>query len=440
MAFLTKQAVRTAFRFQVGKYLSAFCLASSIFGTGAMAAETYRLSAQDKLRIGVVEWLPGSGDMRSPISGEFSVSSSGTVSLPLLGDVPAAGSTPDELAHQISEKLAAKLGMEGKPNTSVEVVQFRPFYIVGSVERAGEFAYRPRMTVLQAVSLAGGLQRPSDNGLLQLKRDAATAQEDVNAVTVMIDEFTARQARLMGELNQSKAIEFPSEFLSRKSNPRVARLIQLEQILFESRRRLFESGLDAKKKLVVLLGKELQSQQSRMATLKKEYDAMERQLQSMEGMTAKGLAAPGRLLDLVRGVSEISGKIRELDVQSLRTQQEIVTIEQSLTNGSDTRQQEVGAELVQVKGKLTELWLRFQTDKQLIDMAEGMAGREGSGEAQFTLVRDASGTLETIADATEETLLNPGDVLKVQSGGGARVAASRGRATIGMRLPAAVSR
>jgi polysaccharide export outer membrane protein/exopolysaccharide production protein ExoF len=406
--------------------------------TGAAASEEYTLSTQDKVRVGVVEWLPTSGDFRSPINGEFIVNPSGNISLPLIGDIPAFGSTPAALADAISEKLGAKLGLESKPKTSVEVVQYRPFYIAGNVERPGEFAYRPRLTVLQALSIAGGLQRPPDGNLLQLEREAAAAREDIKAMAQTVDEFTAREARLEAELSQATSIKFPQELVDRAEQPQTARLMALEQILFDTRRRLFGANLEGQKKFSALLAKELQSQQVRMSSLKKEQSAVERQLEAMQNMELKGLAAPGRMLDLVRAVSEISGKLRELDAQALRTQQEHLKVEETISNASAQRQHEVGSELMQVKTKLNDLRQRLQTNEQLISVTDRIKRR--AQEARLTIIRDNGSMLETIDAVTEGTLIRPGDVLKVDYNGAAPVAVSQNDAPPMKHLPEAVSR
>jgi polysaccharide export outer membrane protein/exopolysaccharide production protein ExoF len=409
-----------------------------VVASGVATAEEYTLSTQDKVRVGVVEWLPTSGDFRSPINGEFIVNPSGNISLPLIGDIPAFGNTPASLAEAISEKLGAKLGLESKPKTSVEVVQYRPFYIAGNVERPGEFAYRPRLTVLQALSIAGGLQRPPDGNVLQLEREAAAAQEENNAIAHTLDEYIAREARLEAELSQARSIEFPSELLNRDAQPQLDRLMALERILFETRRRLFDANLDGQKKFSALLVKELQSQQSRMTSLKKEQSAVERQLDAMQHMELKGLAAPGRMLDLVRAVSEISGKLRELDAQALRTQQEHLKVEESISNATAQRQHELGNELMQVKTKLNDLRQRLQTNEQLISVTDRIKRR--AQEAKFTIIRDNGNILEAINDVTEETIVKPGDVLKVDYNSAAPIAISHNETLPPKQLPEAVSR
>ena len=77
--------------------------------------------------------------------------------MPLVGVVPAAGYTTEELGTVISRQLMHKLNLATKPDTTVEVTDFRPIYVTGAVEKTGEYPFTAGMNVLQAVSLGGGL-------------------------------------------------------------------------------------------------------------------------------------------------------------------------------------------------------------------------------------------------------------------------------------------
>lgn len=106
----------------------------------------YRLGSGDKLRVIVF----GEDDL----SGEFDVTGSGMVSLPLIGQVRAQGLTVDEFETAIRKKLLD--GYLKNPRVSVEVLNYRPFYIIGEVNEPGQYPYTSGMSVLNAVAVAGG--------------------------------------------------------------------------------------------------------------------------------------------------------------------------------------------------------------------------------------------------------------------------------------------
>ncbi len=90
------------------------------------------------------------------VSGSVPVRPDGKISLPLLNDVQAAGLTPTQLAADITEKLK-KYVEQPRVTVVVTAINSRRVYIMGQVARPGAFPLLPGMTVLQALSSAGGL-------------------------------------------------------------------------------------------------------------------------------------------------------------------------------------------------------------------------------------------------------------------------------------------
>ena len=111
--------------------------------------EEYRIGPGDRLNITVF----GNPDL----SGEVLVDGSGRVSMPLIGQIPANGKTLSELQADITVALDRDFIIN--PRVTVEVVNFRPFYILGQVARPGSYPYIEGMTVRMAVAIAGGFTR-----------------------------------------------------------------------------------------------------------------------------------------------------------------------------------------------------------------------------------------------------------------------------------------
>ncbi len=89
------------------------------------------------------------------LTGEFRVSDSGTIALPLAGPVRAAGLSPDQLGKRVGDTLA-KANLLKSPSVSVEVIAYRPIFVLGEVSKPGQYPYQPGMTVVTAVAVAGG--------------------------------------------------------------------------------------------------------------------------------------------------------------------------------------------------------------------------------------------------------------------------------------------
>jgi polysaccharide biosynthesis/export protein ExoF len=387
------------------------CLAVLIFLfllTGARhgaLAQGYQLGPQDRIRVTVVEWVLD--ELRSPINGEFIVSATGSVSLPLIGEVPAAGIALSDLASSVSQRLQTKLGLTERPNTSIEVVAFRPFYILGDVDRSGEYAYRPGMTVLQAISLAGGFRRP-EAARLQLERDA---QSDLRASSMSVDELVAREARLRAEIDESGAVRFPPELESRKTGRNVSELLNAEILLFEARRRTRDSEVDASAKLMMLFDEEIASLDKHSRALGEQQEASKRQLGLLSNLKERGLASPGREFDLERMLADVQSKQREIETQAVRIQQERAKTESTIGKSKDQRQLEAATELRQIRTALAQFGQRAETARRVLSMT---ATPDPNGaKRDYVIIRQTDPDRQASIVAQEATAIRPGDVLQV---------------------------
>ena len=117
----------------------------------------YRLDAGDKLRV-VVYGQEG-------LTNTYAIDAGGSITMPLIGAVPARGRTPAGLAAEITARL--RNGYIREPSVAVEVETYRPFFILGEVAAPGQYPYVPNMSVESAVAIAGGFSP-------RAKRDSVT--------------------------------------------------------------------------------------------------------------------------------------------------------------------------------------------------------------------------------------------------------------------------
>lgn len=132
----------------------------------ASGEEDYRLDSGDKIKVTVFN--------EPTLSGEFAVSSEGSVSLPLIGDVQVKGKTPQQLGMEVQDKLAD--GYLREPRVSIEVSSYRPFFILGEVEAPGQYPYASGLTVLNAVATAQGFTPRASKKVAYIRRAGATSE------------------------------------------------------------------------------------------------------------------------------------------------------------------------------------------------------------------------------------------------------------------------
>ncbi len=140
--------IRRSLLFLVVTVLMAACAGSQPADPGfaEISLQDYKLDSGDRVRVTVF------GQM--DLSGEFSVDSGGRVALPLLEPVDARGKTTAELARGLEDSLRQSLLRN--PAVSIEITQYRPFFILGEVMRPGQYAFVNGMTVRTAAAIAGG--------------------------------------------------------------------------------------------------------------------------------------------------------------------------------------------------------------------------------------------------------------------------------------------
>ncbi|MDB5447712.1 MAG: periplasmic protein involved in polysaccharide export [Phenylobacterium sp.] len=154
-----------------------FGLFASLAG-GARAADTasepvrvipdYRLGSSDKIRVITFG--------EEALTGEFFIGGSGKVSMPLIGEVQAAGMTIPEFQQEV--ETALKNGYLKEPHVSVEVLTYRPFYILGEVQKPGEYPYSNGLTVLNAVATANGFTYRANTKRVYIKRVDTGAEQE----------------------------------------------------------------------------------------------------------------------------------------------------------------------------------------------------------------------------------------------------------------------
>jgi polysaccharide export outer membrane protein len=132
---------------------------------------SYQLSSGDRLRIVVF----GHEDL----SGEFQVDPEGRISMPLIGDLQAAGRSLDQFEDEIVGLLQPDYLKN--PDVSAELVSYRPLYIIGEVNSPGSYPFESGMTVINAVAVAGGFTYRARKSRIVITRNVNGEQTKLSA-------------------------------------------------------------------------------------------------------------------------------------------------------------------------------------------------------------------------------------------------------------------
>ena len=130
--------------------------------------DSYKLGAGDRLKVNVFG--------EDSLSGEFEIDGQGMVALPLIGNVSAGGSDVRAVEQAITTKL--KDGYLVNPRVSIEVLNFRPFFILGEVKNPGSYPYVNGLTVLNAVALAGGFTHRARTDVVMIRHGSNKTEKE----------------------------------------------------------------------------------------------------------------------------------------------------------------------------------------------------------------------------------------------------------------------
>ena len=158
--------------------------ASPVAGSGQSAAPIVAATSPVAPDPAIADYVLGSGDNlrisvfgEDSLTGQFTVASDGHISFPLIGDVQASGKTVREVREEIAAALAD--GYIKDPRVSAQVMTFRPYYVLGEVEKPGEYPYIGGITVMNAIATAGGFTYRANNHDVFIKKPNETAEHKV---------------------------------------------------------------------------------------------------------------------------------------------------------------------------------------------------------------------------------------------------------------------
>jgi len=373
-------------------------------------AEEYRLGTADRVKIKVQEW--------PDIGGEYGVSADGFVSLPLVGNIKATGLRLDDLAREISDRLQRRGAGEERPFPAVEIGQYRPFSILGDIQRPGQYPYRPGLTVLEAVGIAGGYFRP-EIGLLRLDRDIALAKGAIRTQLQKQNRLVARETRLTATLAGREDMPLPSEFADQRDNPAISAIMESERAALALDRDTTRSDKEALEKVTSLYKREIDSLNGQLGALTQEREAINEQLKQLRALSAKGLALSPTLFTLERSFAQVANEQMNVGTAIVRAHESITLAEQQARERSFKRSRDTEKELQQTKDELVEVRGRIRTEGDLLTEAQISAPAEArerlaerTQQSSFVLIRKDRETTREIA-ADESTPVLPDDIIKV---------------------------
>lgn len=368
------------------------------------AGAAYLLDTGDVVEISVL----GVADYRRRVT----VNVDGEVALPILGEVAAAGSSIGDLRRRLAAKLGESRVIQSA-DVTVELVEYRPFYVSGDVARPGAVPYRPRMTARIAIALAGGydaLRFRSENPLLlapELRGQHETLwveliRKQARATTLQA-ETDGKDAANLGALSDAP---LPRGTVATVADTEL-RDLKARSADFARQRAFQERALDQIKANVSALEA---SQQQQTATVNRQAEAGER----IAASYARGVSPVMRVEEDNRSLAGLRSQLIETTARLVVARKELDEGARSIERLVEDRRQRLLRETQDtfVETERLRAQVRATGEKLLYTGAINAQLRRGAKGPELVVHRKVEG--RAVAQGIDEDAeILPGDVVDV---------------------------
>jgi len=353
------------------------------------------------------------------------VKSDGTISFPMLGTLLVAGLSPSEVEAKIQATLATKVfrqrTSDGHENAvaiepdevTAVVVQYRPIYVNGDVSKPGEQAFRPFMTVRQAITLSGGydvLRLRIENPILL----SADLRGEYESLWTEFAKERARVSRFNTELGEKDTLD--QKLLADVPVPpsRKAEIVSVEaehlrteQADYEREKAFLQHSIKQGDEQIKVLSEQNTKEEQGM-----QADAEE--LQRINELFGKGALPSPRVTDARRAVLLSSTRKLQTAAQLMQVKKQQDDVARQLERLDDQRRIKLLQDLQDARTKLGQVRAKLQStgEKLLYTAARSQLVRGNELKQEFTVIRKGKGGRERIS-VDQDSELQPGDVVEV---------------------------
>jgi polysaccharide export outer membrane protein len=394
------------------RLLLAIALAVLLLAPSRLAAEAaYLLQRGDRVDVTVY----GHADLSGPLT----LDHAGAVALPIGGSVPAAGLSAQQLERRITDILGG--GYIIRPQVTVRIAELRPVYVLGAVRNAGAVAYRPGMTALAAIALAGGLGS-TQHDTPALRATLLEAEQREAMLLTQRIAARARISRLAAQRDDTAEIHFPADLDD--TDPAIARLLETEREVVATERQAVAG------QLAVWISR-LAAAETERAALANQIQLEHTQLASVAAYHAdlvklhrRGLVDRRRLVEMQMEEARIRATLARLETETGRADQTVKEVPLRLAEIRAAARQRALAALQEAEARLSDLDSGIAAARELAEATRqrilAAGGSTTDGTLRLTRI-DAAGAGPHPIDETAS--LRPGDIVRVAGSMAAHVAA-----------------
>ncbi|MCC7250775.1 polysaccharide biosynthesis/export family protein [Hyphomicrobium sp.] len=386
--------------------LFLYCLVCSVpvaLAGGSEAPEV--LDVGDRLTVTVF----GQPEM----SGDFQVDGTGEIELPIVGAIRVGELTPKDAQKRIEERLAD--GYILHPTVSIAVTERRPIYVLGDVRTPGTFPFRTGNTVMNAVAQAGGYGVAGQPLVGVAMADYLLSDERVKTLESTHVQLTVRKARLEAQLDGRDTFDAP--VFPGLDIELLDTAMANEKDMLHRQRQALHLQIDLVRSQKPRIQGAMEAVETQIESEKKQQDLVRAQLDDWNKMKEKGLALRVTEVSLLREQAAIDVAMSGFRTELARLAVTMGELDIKVHELEAADRQRVANELQEVRTRLHELETTLPSARRVRDVrmqqAENGRSENAMGQSHRIVIRRSLKTGTKTIAATEETQLEPGDIIEV---------------------------
>jgi polysaccharide export outer membrane protein len=372
-------------------------------GADATVPGDYRLAPGDRLTLVVYD--------QPQLSGEYIVDGGGGILLPLAGAVNLTGLTLAEAQKLIGERFAD--GVLVQPAVSLRIQEHRPIFVTGDVKKPGSYPFILGASVKAAIATAGGEGPSLEQSFNVMASDLIGAQQRVRQLEIDQTTLLMRKARLEAQRDDRENFVIPLLVGFNRRNVDFDRAYAAENDTFS---RLVETY---RRQVTMLQGQrpriqeEIDAVNSQIAKQRDRLAIVTDRLTDLDLLFGKGLLRKEVLINQQIEKSLVESQLSNLEAQVARLRQNMGELDLKLTDLKASHERQTLAELQDATQRLVEIETSIGPARKLLEIKAQAANGGDQSDYSVFVSRVHEGRL-TLIEATDETMLSPGDVVEVK--------------------------
>lgn len=382
------------------------------FWANFTTAETYTIGPGDVLELRVLEWQPIENRVLEweAMRADMPVDTDGMVTVPFLGQLEANSLAPAQLSQIITEGLRQRFAISASLDAAVQVLEYRPVYIVGAVRTPGEYPFRPGLTAAQLIAQAARTSDEVDT------RDILDREGAIALLGLESERLIIRRAMLQAAIEERVTVTLPAA----SDGPAwPANVVDGENDVLRLRQQRRAQELVALDDRIQLLGAEIKALNENAEALERIVVSSRRDYQNVRSLAEGGLALGARVAETERTLMLTESQLLDVSTAILQAKQGISLAEAEKLALRDREWLEDTRELQRVESELERVLTTLKTQQRIASVESGglFLDTQGDGDAVLEpvvkIIRQTRDKTQTLAGL--ETVLAPGDVVHVDT-------------------------